>query len=575
MVESVYVSGEPWVGRSMPVMLNRQPGEPAQVRWIDLVYQALREADGSISGVFAHGVDITERKLAEQALHETALQADRRSKLFDTTLSAMTEFGYLIDAQGRLTFANKALLNLWGLSLEQAVGKNFFDLGYPDELASKLQRQLKEVFETCCEISDQTPYTSPSGMAGHYEYILRPVVGDDGQVDQVAGSSRDITARKRAEDALKDADRRKSEFLAILAHELRNPLAPIRNALQILRRADGKRESAPLVLDMMERQVAQMVRLVDDLLDVSRIAHGTIPLRRERVELAAIVHQAVETVQPLVVQLGHELTITLPTEPIYVDADPARLTQVVGNLLNNACKFTEPGGRIQLSVEPERDQAVIRVKENGLGIAAEHLADIFDMFAQIDTSLERSNAGLGLGLMLVKTLVEQHGGSVEACSDGVGHGTQFVVRMPMIAELSAPPKGSLAVQPRTSALPRILVVEDNKDAAESMACLLELDGFETRIAYDGLHAVQAAEHWMPDVVLLDIGLPKLDGYEVARRIRSQRRGGNGVTLIAITGWGQDDDRLRTSEAGFDAHLTKPVDYGELKKLLSQRRSDPQ
>ena len=571
LVERVYVSGEPWVGRNVPVVLDRQPESPAQVRWIDLVYQALREADGSISGVFAHGVDITERRLAEQALQETALEADRRSKLFDTTLSAMTEFGYLIDADGRLTFANKALLNLWGLPLDEVVGKNFFDLGYPDALASQLQRQIKEVFETRCEIIDETPYTSPSGTAGHYEYTLRPVVGDEGTVDYVAGSSRDITARKRAEDALKDADRRKSEFLAILAHELRNPLAPIRNALQILQRADSTRERAQPLLDMMERQIAQMARLVDDLLDVSRIAHGTIPLRRECVDLATIVHQAVETVQPFVVSLGHELTITLPSEPIHVHADPARLTQVLGNLLHNACKFTEPGGRIRLTIKPERDQAVIRVEDNGVGIAAEHRAHIFDMFAQIDTSLERSSVGLGLGLMLVKTLVEQHGGTVEACSDGVGCGTEFVVRMPLMAQPSAPPKVSLAVQPLQSALLRILVVDDNKDAAESMACLLELDGFETRIAHDGLHAVQAAAHWMPDVVLLDIGLPKLDGYEAARRIRAQRSGANGVTLIAITGWGQDADRLRSREAGFDAHLTKPVDYGDLKKkLLAQR-----
>jgi PAS domain S-box-containing protein len=571
LVERVYASGEPWVGRSVPVVLNRQAGAPAQTRWIDLVYQALREEDGSISGVFAHGVDITERKLAEEALRESAIKADQRSRLFDTTLSAMTEFGYTLDRDGHLTYVNKALLDLWNVSLERVVGKTFLELGYPDALAVRLQRQIKEVFETRCEIIDETTYISRSGTESHYEYILRPVVGDEGQVDQVAGSGRDITARKRAEEALKDADRRKSEFLAVLAHELRNPLAPIRNALQILRLGDGERQDAQPIVEMMERQIAQMVRLVDDLLDVSRISHGTIELRRERVELAAIVRQAVEAVQPLLVSMDHEFTIISPAEPIHVSADPARLIQVLDNLLHNACKFTMRGGRIRLTIEPDGDQVVIRVEDNGVGIAAEHLAQIFGMFAQIDKSLERSSGGLGLGLTLVKTLVEQHGGSIDARSGGLGRGTEFVVRMPRLAELSAPPTVSVAVQSLESAILRILVVDDNEDSADSMALLLALDGHEARIARDGLQAVEVAAQWTPDVVLLDIGLPKLDGYEAARRIRAQRPGVDGVMLIAITGWGQDDDRRRSRDAGFDAHLTKPVDYLDLKKLLAQWR----
>ncbi|MCX7200723.1 MAG: ATP-binding protein, partial [Burkholderiales bacterium] len=439
--------------------------------------------------------------------------------------------------------------------------------------AGKLQRQINEVFESRCEISDETPYITPTGTEGHYEYILRPVVDDQGKVEQVAGSGREITVRNRAEVALKDADRRKSEFLAILAHELRNPLAPIRNALQILRRSDGQRENAQPIFEMMERQIAQMVRLVDDLLDVSRISRGTIELRRERVELATIVSQAFETVQPMLVNMDHELTITSPAETIHVRADPARLIQILDNLLHNACKFTERGGRIRLTIEPDGDQAVIRVEDNGVGIAAENLEHVFGMFTQIDQSLERSSSGqgLGLGLTLVKTLVEMHGGSVEARSGGVGRGAEFVVRMKRLAELSAPPKVSLAAQPPESAPLRILVVDDNADAADSMAFLLELDGHEARIAGDGLHAVDEAAHWTPDVVLLDIGVPKLDGYEVARRIRAQRQGVNGVMLIAITGWGQDDDRRRSRDAGFDAHLTKPVDYVDLKKLLAQWR----
>ncbi len=579
LVEHVYTSGEPWVGSSVPVSLSRQAGAPPQTRWIDLVYQALRDADGSINGVFAHGVDITERKLAEEALREAAIQADQRSRLFDTTLSAMTEFGFTLDRDGRLTYVNKSLLELWGLPLEQVVGKTFFEIGYPDALAGKLQRQIKAVFETRREIIDETPYVTRTGTEGHYEYIFRPVVSDDGTVDQVAGSGREITARKRAEDALKDADRRKSEFLAILAHELRNPLAPIRNALQILQRSDSKRENAQAIFEMMERQIAQMVRLVDDLLDVSRISHGTIELKRERVDLAAIARQAVETVQPFFASMNHEFTISSPAEPIHVSADPARLIQVLGNLLHNAAKFTERGGRIRLTIEADADQAAIRVEDNGMGIAAENLEHVFGMFTQIEQVLERSSSGhglgLGLGLTLVKTLVEMHGGSVEARSGGVGRGAEFVVRMKRLAELSAPPQVSSAVQPLESAPLRILVVDDNQDAADSMARLLDLDGHETRVARDGLQAVEAAAQWTPDVVLLDIGLPEIDGYEAARRIRAQRHGVEGVMLIAITGWGQDEDRRRSREAGFDAHLTKPVDYADLKKLLARAVSaDP-
>ncbi|MBC7603536.1 MAG: PAS domain-containing protein [Ramlibacter sp.] len=569
LVERVYVSGEPWVGHNVPVLLQRQPGSKPQTRWIDLVYQPLRGADGLINGVFAHGVDITERKLAEEALREAALQADQRSRLFDTTLSAMTEYGYTLDADCRLLYVNKALLDLWGLPLERVVGKNFFEIGYPDALAGKLQRQIKEVFETRREVIDETPYTSPTGADGHYEYILRPVLDGEGKMVQVAGSGRDITARKQAEDALRDSDRRKTEFLAMLAHELRNPLAPILNAVQILRLGDAKRDDATPIFAMMERQIAHMVRLVDDLLDVSRISRGTIELKRERVELAALVRQAVEAVRPLFVKMGHALTITLPAEPIHVSADPARLTQVLDNLLHNACKFTERGGRILLTVEAVGDQAVIRVEDNGVGIAAEHLAHVFEMFAQLKTSLERSCGGLGLGLALVKNLVEMHGGSVEARSGGADRGSEFVAPLPMLAELTAPPKERLAVQPVELAHLRILVVDDNPDAADSMAKLLELSGHVVRIACDGLQAVEAAAHWTPDVVLLDIGLPKLDGYEAARRIRAQRNGGDGVMLIATTGWGQDDDRRRSREAGFDAHLTKPVDFRDLTMMMAQ------
>ena len=567
LVEKVYATGKPWVGTGVPALLQRHAGIPPEVRYLDLVYQPLRGADGSINGVFAHGVDITERKLAGEALREAAQDAEQRARVFDTTLSAMTEFGYTFDRGGRFVYVNKALLDLWGVTLDEAIGKNFFDLKYPDTLAARLQRQIREVFETCQGISDETPYTSPTGVAGHYEYTLRPVVGDDGRVDLVAGSARDITVRKQAEADLQDADRRKNEFLAMLAHELRNPLAPIRSAVQFLRLTDCSRETAQPMFEMMERQIAHMVGLIDDLLDVVRISRGKIELRRERVELATVVRQAVEAMRSLDANIDHEVTITLPAKPIHLHADPMRLTQVIGNLLNNACKFTERGGQVQVIVEPDGEQVLIRVVDNGVGIAAEHLSRVFEMFAQLDTSLERSRGGLGLGLTLVKELVEMHGGGVDARSAGAGHGTEFVVHLPMLADLPAPPIDQHVAPPVAPAPLHILVVDDNHDAVHSMALLLQTDGHDVDVAHDGLQAVAKATTSRPDVVLLDIGLPRLDGYEVARRLRAHY--GDSVRLVAVTGWGQDDDRHRASDAGFDAHLTKPIDYLDLAKLLAQ------
>jgi signal transduction histidine kinase/ActR/RegA family two-component response regulator len=377
----------------------------------------------------------------------------------------------------------------------------------------------------------------------------------------------EIVERERAEEALREADRRKSEFMAMLAHELRNPLAPIRNALQILRLtpSDGKAGQPPM--DMIERQVGQLVRLVDDLLDVSRISRGKIELRTERVELASVVDHAVEAARPHCESMGHELTVTLPPKPVNVNGDPIRLAQAVGNLLNNACKFTEKGGRIWLTLEREGEQATIRVRDNGIGIAADQRGHIFKMFAQVETSLERTHTGLGIGLTLVKTLVEMHGGTVEAGSAGVGQGSEFVVRLPILVETPKPPPESTVTAPTPTTARRILVVDDNADSAESLAMLLKLTGNETHTAYDGLQAVKAAATLRPDVVLLDIGLPKLDGYEAARKIREQPWS-KGLVLVALTGWGQDEDRQKSREAGFNAHLVKPVDHAALMKVLA-------
>jgi PAS domain S-box-containing protein len=366
---------------------------------------------------------------------------------------------------------------------------------------------------------------------------------------------------------LQEADSRKDEFLAMLAHELRNPLAPIRNAVQIFR---GKAPATPELrwaTEVIERQVHQMTRLVDDLLDVSRITRGKIELRKERVELAAVIDSAVEASRPLIEKWGHELTVEVPPLPIHVEADPTRLAQVVSNLLNNAAKYTDQGGSIGLTAEQQGDDAVIRVKDTGAGIPSEMLHRIFDMFTQVDHTLERSEGGLGIGLTLVQQLVEMHGGAVEARSAGLGQGSEFVVRLPVAgeAERSRTAAGETLL---ASAACRILVVDDNRDAADSLGMLLRMIGNEVHTAYDGLEAVGAAATFQPDVIVLDIGLPKLNGYEAARQIRAQP-GGAGRVLIALTGWGQEEDRLRSREAGFDHHITKPVEFSILKKLLAQ------
>jgi signal transduction histidine kinase/ActR/RegA family two-component response regulator len=367
--------------------------------------------------------------------------------------------------------------------------------------------------------------------------------------------------------ALEEVDRRKDEFLATLAHELRNPLAPIHNALHLLR-LTAANEASPYLLDMMERQVGYLVRLVDDLLEVSRITRGKIELRKERVELSSIVEAAVETTRPLIESARHELSIALTQEPLFLEADRVRLAQVFSNLLNNAAKYTNEGGRIWITAARDNDDAIVTVRDSGVGIPAASLPRVFDMFMQGDAPKSRGGGGLGIGLTLVRTLTEMHGGTVEARSKGPGKGSEFVVRLPLAADSRAVlpelTRGPLrAVQGPT----RVLVVDDSRDGADSLRALLELLGAEVRVAYDGPTALVAVSAFQPEVVLLDIGMPGMDGFEVARRIRLHPKSRK-VTLIALTGWGQEKDRRDSEAAGFDHHLIKPVDMHALQGLLA-------
>jgi PAS domain S-box-containing protein len=539
--------------------------------------------DGRTAMIGGVAVDITELKQAEEALRRT-------EAWFRTLAEASPALIWRVDPDGRFTYVNPRYLEYFGRPEDELLNEGWLPLLHPDDAAGYIAA-VDAAQRERTRLQAVARVRHRDGTWHWIESYALPLSGDEGEYLGHVGTSLDVTERKQFEDALSEADTRKDAFLAMLAHELRNPLAPIRNSIEIMRRmaapapaaqrqltghAPAPRTDAPVValeavVQTLDRQVTHLVRLVDDLLDVSRISRGRIELRRERVDLASVVHHTVEAVLPLCKSKGHDLTVTLPTVPVHLDADPARLAQIVGNLLSNAWKYTDKGGRIVLSVAlddaSQPASVVIRVRDSGIGIAAEQLSRIFDMFMQVDTSLERAHSGLGIGLTLVKTLVDLHGGTVEVRSDGVGQGSEFVVRLPVI-ESPAPVARAQPEEVGTSKQRRILVVDDNRDSADSLAMLLQLSGHDARPVYDGLQAVDAATTFQPDVILMDLGLPKLNGFEAARRIR-ERRPGSELLIVALTGWGQDSDRLASREAGFDAHLVKPVDEITLKRLLAE------
>jgi signal transduction histidine kinase/ActR/RegA family two-component response regulator len=373
--------------------------------------------------------------------------------------------------------------------------------------------------------------------------------------------------RLRLIEQLRDQDRRKDEFLATLAHELRNPLAPMNNGLQLMRLAASNPSTLEHAREMMERQLQQMKRLVDDLMDVSRISRNKLELRKEFVELAKVVNRATETSRPLVEAAQQELLVTLPEEPVLIDADPVRLAQAFSNLLNNASKYSEKGSKIWFQAKQQGDEIIVRVRDTGIGIPADKLPNIFDIFMQVDRSIERSQGGLGIGLTLVRQLVQMHGGSVEVRSDGSGKGTEFIVRLPLV--IVAQPDGEVKPDNKTkepATAHRILVADDNRDSADSLAMMLEMLGHEVSCAHDGVEALETAKRSKPELVFLDLGMPRMNGYDAARMIRNQPEC-NGVVLVALTGWGQEEDRRRSYEAGFDYHIVKPIDFTAVEKLL--------
>jgi PAS domain S-box-containing protein len=471
-------------------------------------------------------------------------------------------------------YINPAGLRMVGLDgMGEARRIHVRDFFFPEDQARIMDEFLPSVVERGHGEIDVRFRHFKTGEARWMAYKVLELKDERGQTVAFGTVSQDVTERRLLQEHLRklaadlsEVDRRKNEFLATLAHELRNPLAPLSNMLEVLKRSEGDAQARPQAVATMERQLGQLVRLVDDLLDLSRITHDRLELRMGRVDLRDLVNQAVEASRPLAESAQHAVKVVTPAEPIYLDADPARLVQVVGNLINNSIKYTRPGGSIEVGTERRGKEAVVTVKDNGTGVPPDKLESIFGMFTQVDRSLERKQGGLGIGLTLVRRLVQMHGGSVEARSEGEGRGSQFVVRLPVLeGRAAAAPEPTAAAEPPRPR--RILIVDDNEDSATSLAMLLEITGNETYTAHDGAAALDLVETHRPEVVLLDIGLPNLNGYEVCRRIR-ERPWGKEMVLIALTGWGQDEDRRKSREAGFDGHLVKPFNHSALTSLLT-------
>lgn len=498
-----------------------------------------------------------------------------RSELqFRGMLEKLPAGAYTCDSDGLITYFNQHAVELWGRApklndpVDRFCGsfKLFASDGSP---ITHRECWMAQALLTDKEFNGhEIVIERPDGRRVTALAHANPIRDGVGKLLGAVNVLVDITDRKRHEDALKEADRSKNEFLATLAHELRNPLAPIRNAIEVLHLQGKPSPELQWALNVIDRQTQQMTRLIDDLLDVARITGNKLELRKERIELAKVLEAAVEISRPHIEERAHEFTVGAPAESIYLDGDLTRLAQVISNLLNNAAKYTESGGHIWLTSERQDGHAVITVRDNGVGISAEMTSRIFDMFTQVKQSQDSSQSGLGVGLTLVHRLVEMHGGTIKAQSDGPGTGSSFTVRLPIAEAAQVSPVASRKSESASAvSLLNILVVDDNRDSAESLDVLLRIMGNAVRTAHDGLEAVQVAAEFRPDVVLLDIGLPEIDGYEVARRIR-QQQWGKRMILIAATGWGQETDRQRTKEAGFDYHLVKPLDHAALLNLLS-------
>jgi PAS domain S-box-containing protein len=505
------------------------------------------------------------------AVSETRSEAakaslDRSEQRYRSLVLATTQVVWSTDSRGEVIEDLPTWEAFTGQSKEEVAGRGWITKVHPDDL-----QRVMEVWDR--SLAHGTPHEIEFRVlsaAGRYRNVLGravPILESNGKVREWVGTLSDITDKKRTEEELRQSNRRKDEFLAMLAHELRNPLAPIRNAIEIIRVSKRDPERVDRTCDLMERQVHNMSRLLDDLLDIARITRGQIELRKEPTDLRTLVERSVEAIRPTADKKALQLTADFERVPVPVSADVTRLEQVVTNLLNNAVKFTPAGGRVIVRLIREKEEAVLRVCDNGRGIEPDLLPNIFELFVQGDRSLARSEGGLGIGLTLAQNLVRMHSGTIAAASGGAGFGSEFTVRLPLMSGELLPEVSKTVQTAVAGQRKRVLVVEDNTDSAETLAAMLDIMGHEAHIAHDGQEGLAEVARLNPSVVLLDIGLPGMSGFEVAEQLRSSNNN-HSLMLIALTGYGSDTDRARSKAAGFDHHLVKPVDFGVLEKLLN-------
>ncbi|MBV8030387.1 MAG: PAS domain S-box protein [Betaproteobacteria bacterium] len=534
--------------------------------WANVVITAIKDRDGTLRGFAKITRDLTERRRQEELLRQSEAR-------FRTLVDAVKDYAiFMLDPEGRVVSWNSGAERINGYSRDEILGRHF-SLLYPEE--GRQRRWPEQELETAARtgrFEDEGLRVRKDGTTFRANVVLTAIRDADGTLQGFAKVTRDLTDRRRVE-ALEKAEKQTNEFLAMLAHELRNPLAPIRNALHLLTRKPTTDPTELWVRDVLQRQTVQMTRLVDDLLDVSRITRSTVALSRARVDLRRSIREAADASAQWIQSRGHELVIELPEEPLETEADPVRLSQVIQNLLHNAAKFTPNGGRIVVRAGRSGEHVTFSVEDTGIGMSPELVRTAFELFKQGQQSIDRPEGGLGVGLTLVERLVTLHGGSIEAASEGPGQGSKFSVRLPAYAGSEPAEADAEGADEGSARRLRIVIVDDNADAANALRYLLENEGHEIRVATNGPAGLAAAREFRPEALLLDIGLPELNGYEIARQVRADSKLPR-MTIIAITGYGQPQDRARTAAAGFDHHLTKPVEFSALRRLLRAVASQP-
>lgn len=538
------------------------------VQWLNWEVRPWHNACGGVGGIVISMEEISERKRSVEAL----LKSEERFRaIFEKAGNGIA----IADCDGRLREINPAFCEMLGYAREELVGGLAFDLVHPDDQPMNLRefQRLRQGEVTALEFEHR--YLRKDGKSVWVRKSASLLLDKAGRLEAILALVTDITDRRRMERELLETGRQKDEFLATLAHELRNPLAPIRNAVYILQKPDGDdpaaRDRARSLLAMVEKQVDHLVRLVDDLLEVSRVTNGKIELKKEQCDLNVILRHAVDTSQPFIQSGGHSLMVEIPSSPLTLDADPVRLAQVFANILNNAAKYTENGGRIWLKAERSGDEVIVSVRDNGIGILPEMLPRVFDPFTQSNHARCRAQGGLGLGLALVHSLVQMHGGQVEVRSEGCDRGSEFVVRLPIGVAVSSEEERKWRAAAAPDPSRRVLVVDDDRAVADSSAMLFECLGVDVRVAYEGGAALSEVAEFKPHLAFVDIGMPGMDGYETARQIRMLPEGKD-LVLAALSGWGQEDDCRRSMEAGFNHHFVKPIAIDVLENLLTSIQS---